>query len=177
MQDNTPSAPTPPATPSVFDKLVPHAQVVAYCLLGAGAAFAIIPIYNLVHTGREFMPVIIWGAVMALLCLGAGGLLLMAREGGRLPDVDALRLMALGLGGAGGFATALFGLALPLIQYRDELKGGLQAWHDSRWPLTWSALAFVGGLALMFVGLLQARAYERTQPALRRLLHGYNAVL
>src|SRR5262249_36202074 len=38
-------------------------------------------------------------------------------------------------------------------------------------------LALFGGLALMFVSLLPARAVERSDPALRRLLYGYNAVL
>jgi hypothetical protein len=173
---NTP--PPRPAAPGVFDQLVPHAQVVAYVLIGVGVALAAVPIYSAARFGWQYLPLVIWSGFLAALFLLTGVLYLTSRgTETRVAEADQLRILALVLGGAGGFATALFGLALPIFQYREELRGGLQAWRENRWPLTWSALAFVGGLVLMFLGFMQARAFERTQPALRRLVHGYNAVL
>ena len=58
------------------------------------------------------------------------------------------------------------------------IKCALEAWQGATWWHLWVCLlALFGGLALMFVSLLPARAVERTDPALRRLLYGYNAVL
>jgi hypothetical protein len=178
MTDTSPQRPAPAAGPSFFDQLVPHAQTIAYVLIGAGVAMAAVPVYSAVRNGWEYLPLLVWSTFLALLLVFTGVLYLASRGPGMtVAEADALRIVALVLGGAGGFATALFGLALPIFQYREELRGGLQAWRDNRWPLTWSALAFVGGLVLMFLGFMQARAFERTQPALRRLAHGYNAVL
>jgi hypothetical protein len=178
MTDTSPQRPATASGPSFFDLLVPYSQIITYVLIGAGVVMAVVPIYSAARFGWQYLPLVIWSAKVALL-LSLTGVLYLTWRGPdtRVSEADMLRIVALVLGGVGGFGTALFGLALPIFQYREELRGGLQAWRENRWPLTWSALAFVGGLVLMFLGFMQARAFERTQPALRRLVHGYNAVL
>jgi hypothetical protein len=82
--------------------------------------------------------------------------------------------------------TALLGFVLPfsaspfsVTDYRSIFAGGVSKWREreNAVPLIRCAAALIGGLVLMFLGLNQARTFERTSPNLRRLLYGYNAVL
>ncbi len=58
-----------------------------------------------------------------------------------------------------------------------DLKAEADRWRKNPWALIRCGAALFGGLILMFIGLQLARTFERTQPNLRRLLYGYNAVL
>jgi hypothetical protein len=178
MTNASPQPPIKPTSRSIYDDLAPYAQQIAYVLIGIGVAFSLIPIVLLARYGYDNIVMPLWGGFACLLFLGVGGwYLTTAKEGAGVGGADLIRLIVLIVGGLGGFSTALLGLALPLFQYSDKFSGGLQAWRENRVPLSLCALAFLGGLVLMFLGLMQARAYERTSPALRRLLYGYNAVL
>src|SRR5205823_3511597 len=50
-------------------------------------------------------------------------------------------------------------------------------WRENPGALIWTGAALFGGMTLMFAALQLARGQERTNPNLRRLLYGYNAVL
>lgn len=80
-------------------------------------------------------------------------------------------------------AGAVAGLVLLVVgvwlttTWWATLTGGLEEWHKHWWQLMVCELCLFGGLAVMFAALQVARAEERTNPAMRRLLYGYNAVL
>src|SRR5690348_7092757 len=92
---------------------------------------------------------------------------------------------ALGEGGAKVvlFAATIAGLALIVLgiyftaQWWGAFTGGLEEWHKNWWQLMLCELLIFGGLAVMFGALQFARAEERTNPGLRRLVYGYNAGL
>jgi hypothetical protein len=92
---------------------------------------------------------------------------------------------ALGEGGAKVvlFAATIAGLALIFLgiyftaQWWGAFTGGLEEWHKNWWQLMLCELLIFGGLAVMFGALQFARAEERTNPGLRRLVYGYNAGL
>lgn len=83
----------------------------------------------------------------------------------------------LAVGGVSGFLIWVLSLVLA-YRWSATIFGGLEAWQGSNWWQLWVCiLAMVGGLAIMFISLLPARAVERSNVVLRRLLYGYNAVL
>ncbi len=149
---------------------------VAYVLLGLALLLALIPLATLIKFGWDSAPVTLWGGLLALIALGAGLYLTLAEPEGQA-DMDRLRLLVLGVGGLSGFVTWLLSLALAW-KWRATVFGGVEAWQGENWWHLWvSLLALFGGMALMFVSLLPARAVEHSEPTLRRLLYGYNAVL
>jgi hypothetical protein len=83
------------------------------------------------------------------------------------------------LTGGGLLGLALFISALIFaVKWSDTIFGGLEAWQGSNWWQLWvCALLMFGGLIVMFTSLQAARAVERFNPFMRRLLYGYNAVL
>src|SRR5262245_20753945 len=84
--------------------------------------------------------------------------------------------MVLGLGTLAGLALLIVGFYL-MYQWSNIITGGLEEWRKEGWRMGLVVLAVFGGLAVMFVALSMARGTEHTQPWLRRLLYGYNAVL
>jgi hypothetical protein len=75
-----------------------------------------------------------------------------------------------------GMALLVIGLILTVRAW-GIVVGGIEEWHKNWWRLLLCELAIFGGLAVMFVALQMARSEERTNPSMRRLLYGYNAVL
>src|SRR5205823_235948 len=49
--------------------------------------------------------------------------------------------------------------------------------RDDLWKMLVALVVLLAGLAVMFVGLQAARSEERSNPALRRLVFGYNSAL
>jgi hypothetical protein len=185
---NSASASNPPvASEDVFERLAAQRQNIAYVLLGVSAALAIIPIVNVRLYGWNSLAVFIWGTALSLLVLGVGLYhLLTEATGSRHEQADRVRVLALVLLGGLGLLTALLGLSLPfssqpfsVTDYQEIFAGGVRKWRerDNAWALTRCGSALLGGLVLMFLGLMQARTFERTRPNLRRLLYGYNAIL
>ncbi|HJT79345.1 MAG TPA: Gldg family protein [Gemmataceae bacterium] len=78
---------------------------------------------------------------------------------------------------------AVLGLALVVAggvlsyRWRDVIVGGIEEWHKQWWKLLLCEVCVFGGLAVMFAALGLTRGEERTNPGMRRLLYGYNAVL
>jgi hypothetical protein len=86
-------------------------------------------------------------------------------------------IMVLAVGGISGFLIWVLSLVLA-YRWSATIFGGLEAWQGSNWWQLWvCVLAMLSGLAIMFISLLPARAVERSNVVLRRVLYGYNAVL
>jgi len=93
------------------------------------------------------------------------------------PTETERRVTLLATGGVAGFAIWTSSLILAYL-WRSTIFGGLEAWQGSNWWQLWVwAMAMYGGLAIMFISLMPARAVAHSNVALRRLLYGYNAVL
>src|SRR6185437_8759435 len=171
----------------IFEKWAPKREKIAYALIALGVALAAIPIVNVALYGWQSILFFVWGTALSLSALLAGGIYLTSAPAPTLrEEADRLRITLLIVLGLLGLLTALLGLALPfasppfsMTDYRDIFAGGIRKWRerDNARALTWCGIALMGGLAIMFVGLIQARAFERTRPGLRRLMYGYNAVL
>jgi hypothetical protein len=117
----------------------------------------------------------ILGILGAAVGLGVGGTMLA-----KLPKPDVAgrradaRVTILVAGGAFGFVLMLGGLWFFYLWF-----GSLTAWldQDKRGEAKWvlgPILAFVAGAALVFVAAQPARAEERNNPLLRRLVYGTN---
>ncbi len=161
--------------------------MIAYGLIGAGVALAAIPIANVIQNNWQSLAVFVWGAALSLFVLITGLLYLTSEvSGGSVRnEADRLRICVLIVLGGVGLLTALLGFVLPFGQpplsvtnYQNIFGGGVKAWRERAnvWPLVRVAAALIGGLMLMFLGLVQARTFERTRPNLRRLMYGYNAI-
>ena len=185
---NFPTTNNPPATIGDFYERLASKQLnIAYGLIAVGLALLAIPISNVALYRWQSLAVFIWGAALSLFVVGVGLWNLLYPVSDGLSDrADRLRVTALLVLGGVGLLTALLGLVLPfssppfsLTNYPDIFAGGVREWRkrENAWAVTRLVAALLGGLVLMFLGLIQARAFERTSPNLRRLLYGYNAVL
>lgn len=165
------------AAPQWLQALSQYRKESAYVLFGvsAVAAIGLALLAWKDHQGNVWYWA--WCGLVAAITLGAG-LWQMLHEPGRLAETDMTRLVVLAVGGLIGLATTLvLGLGLT-VKWWDTISGGWDAWRgDNGTRVWWTLLAFVGGLALMFISLQLARADERANPLLRRLLYGFNAVL
>ncbi len=140
-----------------------------------GAAILVVPVLLVAYYHWDFLPVVISTGALGLLVIAVGVMLnfLAAEEG----DADRVRMLVLVLGGCGGLLIAVSGASLSYLWWnyltnwlRDEDREGV-------WRILVALLTILAGLAVMFAALQTARAEERTNPALRRLVFGYNAVL
>jgi hypothetical protein len=176
------SPPTTPTPARGFEALAVYHRQIPLIVLGVGVLLAAIPLANFAVNDWSFKApaVFIWGAALCVFVMIAGIAASVPRPGpvDLRAEADRLRILFLALAGGVGFATALLGLLLPFTDaYREKFAGGLEVWRQNPWILVRCGVALFGGLALMFAGLQLARSFERTQPSLRRLLYGYNAVL
>lgn len=175
--DNVGQATTTPNPPGKWLTFVSaHPRRAANIFFFLCLLFAAIPIAVGAKFGRDYLTVSIWGGALALFMLGAG-LWLSTRDPTAPLPLDAARLFNLIVGGLTGFLTWYFSLTL-LWKWWNTITGGFDAWQGRDWWHLWVfLLAQLGGLFVLFVSLLVARAEERSQPILRRLLYGYNAAL
>lgn len=87
------------------------------------------------------------------------------------------KLVCLLLGSLAGLGLWFASLAVGYL-WRATVFGGIDAWRGPEgWQLWLCGLSMFGGLAIMFACFLPLRALERTQPALRRLIYTFNAIL
>ncbi len=181
------SSPTPASQPQPPTGLGPAPLPIeplhlTYGLFVLTGLFAAIPIAVLIqfkgNVQAAINSVFAWGVVLALAALSAA-LVNLSLHDERLTEGDKGRLVLLSLGGACGFATTVLGAYLPFSDFfREQLAGGLEGWRTApRKALLLPALAFLGGLGLMFASLQLGRGMERSNQTMRRLIYGYNAVL
>ena len=175
MTDNPNQPAATPNEPPFLRTLAANRQTLGIVLLILAAALAAIPIVFAVYYGRNGLETIVWGALLSLTVLGGGVYCLATANRQGLTQVDEIRLVLLVLGGVIGFATALYGMVLPFTQYRAVFSGGLAEWSKNALPVWGCTAAVFGGFSLMFLDLLLGRGMERSSPAMRRLLYGYNA--
>jgi hypothetical protein len=203
LPNNETNAENPPV---LLASLARNRKNTGYALLGIAVVFALIPLWMVYHykvAGEKptetaaagdkksteesrptpqkelrYVPVMIWGGAIALIFMGAGVWYLLAEEMSPLNPVDATRLMVLAIGGLSGLMTVLLvGLALPYFEWGSLFTGGVETWRKEWWRIAITMVALFGGLAMMFASLQLARTDERSNPVLRRLLYGFNAVL
>lgn len=160
-----------------LEKMVRKPRETAYVFFGAAGLLALIPIFFLLKYKWEYLSVSLWGAMLALLTGAAGVWQLRRQSEGTQRDVDAARLLLLFVGGLAGFATVLLSLMLTKQWWDDYFAGGLESWRKEWWRVFLCLFALFAGLVVMFTSLQLARADERSNPSLRRLLYGYNSVL
>jgi hypothetical protein len=166
---------TPPRPPGLIGWTADNRGSAGIGLMVAGAAALALPVWMAGQSHWEFLPVIVTTTLFGLLLLGVGVYLeFLPKETG---DADRIRSLVLLVTAAGGLLIAATGAALAYVWWsylpawlRDDEREGL-------WRLLVALLVLLGGLAVMFAGLQLARAEERTNPSLRRLVFGYNAGL
>jgi hypothetical protein len=173
----TQETPPPRTDLTAWDALGRLERQTAISLLVLAALFSLIPILVGIKYRGDYLAVCLWGGALALVAL-LGSLWRFFAHPARLSPADSTRLLVLVVGGLSGLLTVAFlGLGLA-IKWWSTVTGGWEAWQGKEgWHIWVILLAFVGGLALMFVSLQLARADERSNSAFRRLLYGYNAVL
>ncbi len=173
---NTTQQPTRDA-PSWLDALVPYRQQLTYALIVVAALLLIYPLVLLTRYGLSVATAqahFYW--LIALAVIAVAGAVFGATYTA-LREVDRVRVLLLAIGGLAGFATFVFGLALPWTMYQDVFAGGVSKWRAEPRALVWTGLAVFGGLVLMFASLQLARGVERSSGLMRRMLYGFNAVL
>lgn len=187
MSTNTSPTNAPETHGDFYEKFAGKQQNIAYGLVAVGLLLLAIPISNVILYRWQSLAVFIWGAALSVLVSFVGLWNLLAPvSGGPRQQADRLRVTVLLVLAGVGLLTALLGMFLPFSKppfsgtnYPDIFKGDLAKWREreNAWALTRLAAALLGGLVLMFIGMIQARVFERTSPGLRRLLYGYNAIL
>lgn len=122
------------------------------------------------------------GLGMAMFAVAFGGVGVMLLAGLPKPTADARRADArktiLLAGGLSGLILMFLGLVFFIYFF-----GALVAWLDTKKPpadtykVILALLAFVGGAGVAFLAVQPARADERDDPVLRRLVYGANVGL
>ena len=175
---SNPSPTNPPADAGdVFERMAAKRQQVGFTLIGLAVALMAIPITNVSLYHWQSRACFIWGTVLTLYVLAVGVVyLLMRPAANRRAEADNLRITFLVVLGGVGLLTALLGLLLPfssppfsMTDYREIFSGGAKKWREreNAWALARCGAALIGGLVLMFVGLIQARTFDAhsAQPA------------
>ena len=123
----------------------------------------------------DFLPAGVWAGLLAALCFG-GAVWLLTQPVPVGNEDGAVRTEVLTFGCTVGFLTAILGLLLgfrwqdSLFKWVNQSKAA-----EAKWVL-YAACVFTAGLIAMFASLQLARAVERANVTLRRLLYGFNAV-
>lgn len=165
-----------PSLPRFLQALLHNRKQTGYVLLGLAAVFLLAAVYTVWKYQWDYAPVSAWALLIALSGL-IGGASLAFGESEDYQTVGNPRIAVLLLGSLVGFATWLLSIALAW-KWRNTLLGGTEAWQgESAWQLWVIALSMFVGLGITFFSLLLARAVERSNPLLRRLLYGFNAAL
>jgi hypothetical protein len=148
----------------------------ALALFVATILLALVPAWLFIKYRDECFWIAIATILLPLTTL-AGGIWQKLRQTGAISELDATRLLVLAMGGVLGLNLLIISLAV-LFQWWQFIAGGLEAWQGSEGWRVWVFLfLLLGGLAIIFLSLQLGRTEERTNPVIRRLLYGYNAVL
>jgi hypothetical protein len=162
---------------NLFTTMAAKRTQTAYALFGIAAVFAVIALLVGIKYRSEYVVVVLWAGLLALVATAGGAWRLIA-ESERDGSPENMRLLILAIGGLFGFITVLFlGFGL-VFKWWDTITGGWETWQGKDgWRIWACLLAIVGGLILMFISLQLARGDEHGSAGVRRLLYGYNTVL
>jgi hypothetical protein len=168
--------PQPHAPQSWLDKLAQDRRRTSLGLYVLAALLAIIPLWLGIKYRAEYVDVVIMTTLLALVPLGAG-LWNQVREPEEMSELDAARMLVLGVGGLFGLALVLLSAVLT-YHWWGHLTGGMKTLQGSEgWRIWVDLLCLLGGLFAIFASLQLGRTEERSNPTLRRLVYGYNALL
>jgi hypothetical protein len=162
--------------PFWLDWITRKKQETAYILFGLAGAFALLCIFLLIRQRDDWLPeAIVCG--MLFFVIGAAGLWYPNRQGDSFTDLEAARVLVLGVGAMLGLGIAVISICR-VITWWSVLTGGTEKWQG---PDGWRILYWVGatmlGLGIIFASLLVGRQDEQDNPFLRRLLYSYNTAL
>lgn len=183
-----------PTTNKLIPWLAARRKIIGIALIVLGAIIAVTPtiitwiwLNNNPPTSEENAPTtatimtdfagtVAVNSILALLVIGVGIAFLILRDDAPVLPAQLLMLVLI-LGGAGGLLIAMVGISLTSHWWelltdwlaRDKREGALKI-------LIALAILLVG-LAIMVVSLQVGRTEERTNPAVRRVVYGNNAVL
>jgi hypothetical protein len=158
--------------------LTDNRQSAGYGLLLAAAVLVVLTVMAATWWVPTLnLPIVACGAILILATLGAG-LERLLHEPTAGTEIDAARVVVLGVGGLAGLALAVASVLLAYEWWSDIL-----GWLNESGPgkLAWRAgvvlAVLVGGLLLMFSSLQVGKTEERANAVLRRMLYGYNVAL
>src|SRR5437588_3925758 len=149
-------------------------QETVWVLYAIGVLFALLPIILGIRYHTDHLWLCIWGALMALSAWGIA--VWQTARGPGVGDVDNSRMLLIVFGGLFGLYTTWLGFMLGW-DWWDTFESMVKGEPEQTWRIVIVVLAIVGGLGILFASLQMGRSEERTNPALRVLMYGYNAVL
>jgi hypothetical protein len=124
---------------------------------------------------RDYFPAGIWAGLVAAAFFGGAGWI--STQPPSANPQATLRAELLFVGGIIGFLSVLLGILFAwswqesLFDWINEGKT-----KEARWVLMAGSI-FLAGLAVMFFSMQLAKAEERHNPTLRRILYGFNTLL
>ncbi|GIW82192.1 MAG: hypothetical protein KatS3mg105_3999 [Gemmatales bacterium] len=176
--ENSPSSP-------FLEKLSNKRRPFAYALFGVALLIGALLVLLLSQQRTwDASVVAVFGGLIASILVAAGIALIVSETS--KPTMTSLRIGILIVGASCGFLLWFASLVLLLFppgqgipnKWWATVTGGIDAWQGEEWWRLWVFLAMlVGGLAIMFVSMLPARTEIYTNPIVRRIIFGYNAVL
>ena len=182
MATSTNNASEAKTASSFIETVARRPREAAYGLFAAALVFIGLAIFlGLLARSRypehkELISLCAWSILVAVLALGTGAWQMLLDPEDRA-DVNRGRVLVLLVGGVFGFLMFLLGIAL-VIHWWDIFLTWTEVGKGEKPLLVMLALAtLVVGLGVMFLSLQVARTQERSDPTVRRLLYGYNAVL
>lgn len=170
------TAQPPQARPSWLEDLARDRRRTSYGLFAVAAILAVIPLWLVIKFGTAYLDTAIVTVFLALVPAGAGFWFFL-RNSEEFSDLDAARMLVLTVGGLWGLGLVLLSASLT-YHWWQYITGGMKVLQGREGWRVWAAIVcLLAGLALMFVSVQLGRAEERSNPTLRRLVYGYNAVL
>jgi hypothetical protein len=174
-----PSEHTPEPTPPALVRYVADNRTsVGYALLSIGAVLIVLTVMGALWWFADYPKSVVACGVILVAAMMFSGVERLLRPSGEGSELDAARMMVLGLGGGVGLALTVLGVLFTInwwddiVTWADEIGPGKNAWRAIA-----VSMVIVAGLALMFVSLQLGRTEERSNINLRRLVYGYNAGL
>src|SRR5262245_1745819 len=123
----------------------------------------------------DYLPAAVWAGLLAVLCFGSA-VWLLTQPLSPGAEVSGVRTEVLTFGSVVGLLTAVLGMLLGIGWHESLFKWVNEGkTSEARWILI-AACVFTAGLIIMFASLQLARAEERANVTLRRMLYGFNAV-
>jgi hypothetical protein len=162
--------------PPWLEQLDKRRNETAIALQGLGAVCAIIAVF-LSYRSWDDYAVPILTLFLACAALVGAGLWYGFHDPARYSSGDSVRIAALLLCGLLGLEMFLAAAGCIYV-WRETVFGGWDEWQGEKsWRIYVLALIAFSGPMLILLGLILTRTEEHSQPLLRRLYYGCNAVL
>jgi hypothetical protein len=155
--------------------LAKHREQVVNGLFVLALILAIIPVWIGIRYQREYLLVCLATALLPITTFASA--LWQKFRSNQFSEEEATRFLVMTFGGLLGLDLLVIGLTVAAAWW-EYIAGGMEAWQGKEGWRVWVFLLLeFSGLAIMFLSLQVARTEERSNPLLRRLVYGYNAVL